>query len=90
MSEESNSNSSAPLFHQSAVDLASKLGAIPTAEAAGMAREARELATTFHSWASQRPENTARIARIRELFDLNRRAMDFLAQRKSGPPSQRR
>jgi len=90
MTEESTSSSSAPLFHESAVDLATKLATIPTAEAAGMAREARELAIVFHSWATHKPENATRIARIRELFDLNRRAMAFLAQRKSGPPSQRR
>lgn len=90
MSEDSTSNSSAPLFHESAVDLATKLGVIPTAEAAGMAREARELAQVFQAWSTQRPENSARIARIQQLFDLHRRAMDFLAHRKSGPPSQRR
>ncbi len=88
MSEDS--SSSVPLFHESAVDLATRLSAIPTAEAAGMAREARELAQAFKSWATHKPEHSARIARIQQLFDLNRRAMDFLAQRKSGPPSQRR
>ena len=87
MSEDT--SSSVPLFHESAVDLAAKLAAIPTAEAAGMAREARDLAQAFKSWASQKPEHSVRTARIQQLFDLHRRAMDYLAQRKSGPPSRR-
>jgi hypothetical protein len=78
-------SSSSPLFHDSAVDLATKLSEIRTAEAAGMAREARDLAQVFESWQSKRPENDVRIARIQQLFDLHRRAMDFLARRKSGP-----
>ena len=79
-----------PLFRESAVDLATKLAAIPTAEAAGMAHEARELAQIFQAWDTKKPENEARIARIRQLFELNRRVMDFLAKRKGGPTTPRR
>lgn len=79
-----------PLFRESAVDLATKLAAIPTAEAAGMAREARELARIFLTWETKKPENEARIARIRQLFELNRRVMDFLARRKGAPTAPRR
>jgi hypothetical protein len=79
-----------PLFRESAVDLATKLAEIPTAEAASMAHEARELAQIFLSWEVKKPENEARIARIRQLFDLNRRVMDFLAKRKSAPVTPRR
>jgi hypothetical protein len=77
---EDDRSSSWPLFEQSARDLAAKLGDSPKAEAAGMAREARELALVFKSWEKARPENTTRIARIRELFELNRRAMDFMSK----------
>ncbi|MEP7126129.1 MAG: hypothetical protein ABJE95_34670 [Byssovorax sp.] len=79
-----------PLFRESAVDLAAKLAEIPTAEAAAMAHEARDLAQIFLSWDTRKPENEARIARIRQLFDLNRRVMDFLAKRKSAPGAPRR
>ncbi len=79
-----------PLFRESAIDLATKLAEIPTAEAAGMAHEARDLAGIFLSWDTKKPENDARIARIRQLFELNRRVMDFLAKRKSAPGAPRR
>ena len=79
-----------PLFRESAVDLAAKLAEISTAEAASMANEARELAGVFLSWDIRKPENEARIARIRQLFDLNRRVMDFLAKRKAAAITARR
>lgn len=79
-----------PLFRESATDLATKLATIQTAEAAGMAREARELAQVFLEWETKKPENPARIARIQQLFELNRRVMDFLAKRKGAPPAPRR
>jgi hypothetical protein len=75
-----------PLFQQSAEDLREKLSEIGTAEAMALAREARILAETFHSWDAKRPENAARIAAIQQLFSLNRRVMDFLTQRQKGRP----
>jgi hypothetical protein len=74
-------SSSVPLFRQSAEDLAGKLSEIGTAESMGMAREARDLAETFRAWEKARPANDLRIAKIQQLFALNRRVMDFLAQR---------
>jgi hypothetical protein len=74
-------SSSVDLFRQSALDLAQKLSEIGTAEAMGMAREARELAETFKGWEKKKPENDVRIAKIQQLFALNRRVMDFLSQR---------
>jgi len=47
----------------------------------GLAREARELVETFKSWSRKRPEDSARIAAIQRLMELNRRVMDYLAQR---------
>lgn len=72
---------SGALFRQSALDLLQKLSEIGTAEAMGMAREARELAETFKSWEKTPPDGAARFARIQQLFALNRRVMDYLAQR---------
>jgi hypothetical protein len=74
-------SSSAPLFQKSAEELAAKLAEIGTAESMTMAREARELSETFKSWNKARPTNEVRIAKIQQLFALNRRVMDFLAQR---------
>jgi hypothetical protein len=73
-----------PLFRQSAEDLREKLSEIGTADAMGLAREARDLAETFQSWDHQRPANDVRIAAIQRLFGLNRRVMDFLALRQKG------
>ncbi len=71
----------APEFLRSAEDLMAKLGLVSTAESMGLAREARELADTFKSWERKQPANDTRIVAIRQLFELNRRVMDFLAQR---------
>jgi hypothetical protein len=68
-------------FLRSAEDLQAKLGGIATAESMGMAREARELAETFKSWQKSRPADDTRIAAIRQLMELNRRVMHYLAQR---------
>jgi len=73
--------SAVPLFQQSAEDLAAKLAEIGTAESMAMAMEARDLATTFRGWEKIRPANDLRIAAIQQLFNLNRRVMDFLSQR---------
>lgn len=82
------------LFRKSAEDLAVKLAEIQSPDAAAMAREARELTAVFRSWDAARPPNEARIAAIHQLFDLNRRAMDFLSKQgrpslRSPPPSSR-
>ncbi|MFT3774533.1 MAG: hypothetical protein QM820_54950 [Minicystis sp.] len=82
MADQSNS---VPLFRQSAEDLVKKLSEIGTAEAMGLLREARELVDTFRAWESTgRPPNDVRIAKIQQLFALNRRVLDFLAQRAKG------
>lgn len=78
------SAAAAPEFQKSAEDLVAKLGAIGTAESMGMAREARDLGETFRSWQKKRPDDDARIVAIRQLFELNRRVMDYLAQRAKG------
>lgn len=88
------STASWALFRQSAEDLAAKLAESQQADAQRMAREARELVTVFAAWNTVRPTNEARIAAIHQLFDLNRRAMDFLSNqgrpattRSSRPPT---
>jgi hypothetical protein len=51
-----------------------------------MLREAVDMSQRFRAWQTERPSNEARVIAIRQLFDLNRRAMDFLSR---GPVSQR-
>jgi hypothetical protein len=75
------SSAGAPEFQRSAEDLEARLGVIGTAESMGMAREAHNLADTFRSWEKRRPANDTRILAIRQLFELNRRVMDYLAHR---------
>lgn len=74
-----------PLFEKSAEETAERLAQVDGPQAAAMAREAQDLVATFRSWAQQRPDDAERVATINRLFDLNRRAMDFLL--KAGPPS---
>jgi hypothetical protein len=83
---EDKSNSCA-LFRQSAEDLVTRLSEVQQTDAAAMAREARELAAVFQSWSAVRPTPRARIAAIQHLFDLNRRAMDFLSNQARPPRS---
>ena len=80
-------SSSWPLFRQSAEDLATKLLEIKNPDAASMAREANTLAQTFHNWETNRPTSEVRIAAIQALFDLNRRAQDYLSKNGRPPPA---
>lgn len=79
---------SAPIFERSAEDLLLRLERDGSDVAKGMAREARTLVDLFRSWGDQRPADEVRITAIRTLFDLNRRAMDYLS-RTAGPASRR-
>ncbi|MFO0758984.1 MAG: hypothetical protein U0359_21000 [Byssovorax sp.] len=80
-------SSSWPLFQQSAADLATKLLELKGPEAASLAREAGNLSATFAGWQVNRPTSEARIAAIQQLFDLNRRAQDYLAKHGRSPAS---
>ena len=82
----SNGNSNNPpsastsLFQDNAEKLALRLEAERSSAAQLLAHEARDLAAQFLSWQSRKPDGSVRVARIQQLFDLNRRAMDLLAQ----------
>jgi len=79
---------SSPLFQRSAEELAERLERDPSETAQKMALEARALAEKIVSWGERRPEDGVRIVAIQQLFDLHRRAMDYLARRgPSSPPS---
>ena len=84
------SNSSTPpsastaLFLESAEKLAYRLSRERSGAAQTLALEARELAGQFFIWQSKKPEGSVRVARIQQLFDLNRRAMDLLTQSGEG------
>jgi hypothetical protein len=76
---------SASVFHDSVRDIALRLRDDPTPIAQAMMAEAIKLADTFREWETDRPSDDLRVATIRNLFDLNRRAMDYLAR--SGRPN---
>jgi hypothetical protein len=68
------------LFRDSAEHLAVRLETEPEGAARALAAEARDLARRFATWQEHRPEDEERVALIGRLFDLNRRAMDYLAE----------
>jgi hypothetical protein len=73
-------SASTSLFHESAENLALRLEQESSEPAREMAREARLLSALFVSWQSARPPDDVRVAKIQQLFDLNRRAMDLLSR----------
>ena len=84
--------STAPLFRQSAEELVHRLGDDPSAIARALVAEAQELMNVFTQWEKDRPTDETRVARIHQLFELNKKVMDHLATRAvpSSPPSARR
>jgi hypothetical protein len=72
-------SASTRLFEDSATQLALRLEQDGSDLALRLAVEARELAVAFETWTRQRPTDEVRVATIERLFDLNRRAMDYLA-----------
>lgn len=73
-------STTSPLFESSAEEVAKRLEGHKGEAAVAMAQEARILVDEFRSWRSKRPLDDVRISKIRQLFDLHRRAMDYLAQ----------
>jgi hypothetical protein len=72
-------SASTRLFQDSADDLALRLEQEGSDTARILAGEARELSARFAEWQTMRPTDDARVATIQRLFELNRRAMDYLA-----------
>ncbi len=72
-------SASTHLFQDSAEQLAVRMEQEPGEVARSLAAEARELAAQFSHWQTERPADDVRVATIQRLFDLNRRAMDYLA-----------
>lgn len=68
------------LFLDNAEKLAARLAQEKSGAAQTLAIEAKELASHFCAWQSKKPEGSVRVARIQQLFDLNRRAMDLLGE----------
>jgi hypothetical protein len=71
-------SASTRLFEDSAEQLAVRLEREGSDTAKVLAREARDLGVAFAAWKRQRPADDVRVATIERLFDLNRRAMDYL------------
>ena len=72
-------SASTRLFQDSAEQLALRLEQEGSDDARVLAREARELVARFAQWNEQRPPDEVRVETIQRLFELNRRAMDYLA-----------
>jgi hypothetical protein len=72
-------SSSTRLFQDSAEQLAVRLEKEGSDAACALAREARELAVRFAEWQEKRPADEVRVATIQRLFELNRRANDYIA-----------
>ncbi len=68
----------APLFIETATDVARRLERDPSPAAQQMRAEALALVTVFRAWQLERPEPALKVATIQRLFDLQRRAMDLL------------
>jgi hypothetical protein len=81
-----NMTGSSSLFLQNAEEIAARLRPLDGPLARSLSREADDLVALFRSWATARPADPDRIAAIQQMFDLNRRAMDFLSRL---PPSAR-
>jgi len=71
-------SSSTRLFQDSAEQLAVRLEQEGSDAARALASEARELKVRFTEWADKRPSDDVRVATIQRLFELNRRAMDYV------------
>ena len=71
---------STPLFVQSAEDLISRLARVDSEPARAMRAEVQELLTLFRGWEHHKPPDEIRVTKIRQLFDLQRRAMDLLTK----------
>ena len=67
------------IFKDGAEELALRLEQEGSETALLLAAEARQLAQRFVEWRTTRPTDEERVETIQRLFDLNRRAMDYMA-----------
>jgi hypothetical protein len=72
-------SASTRLFRESAEELAVRLEEEGSETAGLLAAEARQLVQRFVEWQTVRPTDEERVATIQRLFELNRRAADYLA-----------
>lgn len=75
-----NVTSSSALFRQRAEDLVKRLEPYDGDLVRAMVREAESLISILRTWELRRPDDATRVAIIQQLFDLNRRAMDFISR----------
>lgn len=79
MSEGVYQSASTLLFKESAEDLTRRLEQEGSEAARVLAAEAHEIAGRLAVWHLERPSDEERFATLQRLFDLNRRAADYLA-----------
>jgi hypothetical protein len=72
---------SAGFFADSALQLVRRLEGETNPEARQLVEHVKELANLFEEWRHRRPADEERVKKIRELFDCNRRALDYFAAR---------
>lgn len=70
---------SASLFTSTLLDLIRKLECVADDKARALVVESRQLLAMFEGWAQTRPAQEERIARINQLFDLQRRSLEYLS-----------
>ena len=71
---------SAGFFADSALQLVQRLAGHSSTEASELSASASRLAVLFREWTTRRPPDEERVAKIRELFEHNRRVLDYLAK----------
>ena len=72
-------SASTRLFKESAEELALRLEEEGSDTARLLAAEAHQLVQRFVEWQTVRPTDDERVATIQRLFELNRRAADYMA-----------
>jgi len=71
---------SAPIFKQTARELAARLAKDNSATARGLAEEAQHLVDVFDRWQTEDPSDTERLQSIEHLVNLNRRVLDYVSR----------
>jgi hypothetical protein len=74
------------IFVDTAEEVLRRLAGDSSPEALAMINEAQELAHVFRTWQVVRPADSERLAAIRRIFEVQRKAMEYLGHR-VGPSS---
>lgn len=81
---------SGPFFFEQATRLERELASDPSERGRALAAEAHRLAELFGQWENVRPDPELKATAVRDLFELNRAAMEHLGALSGVHPSQPR